>query len=206
MFNDSSNHQQQHQSPNYVSLLYILCDMRSTHQMLYHYSSTCLARLGTSHKSASISSQSFLHTTLLCSKPRLLVAFLTCLNQRGYSLGLIGVENVYTQHSPRLELTLQNLIKGRLREQQYPFVEVSGSTREKPQDIILFIVGGVTFEEAKTVSQMNASSPGIRIVLGGTTVHNSTTFLEEMEDAVSSWPEPPPTTAAARLRKDTSRQ
>lgn len=120
--------------------------------------------------------------------------------------GLKGVENVYTQHSPRLELTLQNLIKGRLKEQQYPFGEVGGSTRDKPQDIILFIVGGVTFEEAKTVSQMNASSPGIRVVLGGTTVHNSTTFLEEMEDAVSSWPEPPPTTAAGRLRKETGRQ
>jgi vacuolar protein sorting-associated protein 45 len=120
--------------------------------------------------------------------------------------GLKGVENVYTQHSPRLELTLQNLIKGRLREQQYPFVEGGGSTRDKPQDIILFIVGGVTYEEAKTISQINASSPGIRIVLGGTTVHNSTTFLEEMEDAVSSWPEPPPSTAAGRLRKETGRK
>ncbi|KAI9049474.1 hypothetical protein LZ554_006505 [Drepanopeziza brunnea f. sp. 'monogermtubi'] len=120
--------------------------------------------------------------------------------------GLKGVENVYTQHSPRLELTLQNLIKGRLREQQYPFIEGGGSTRDKPQDIILFMIGGVTFEEAKTVSQINASSPGIRIVLGGTSVHNSSTFLEEMEDAVGSWPEPPPTTAAARLRKETGRR
>jgi hypothetical protein len=119
--------------------------------------------------------------------------------------GLKGVENVYTQHSPRLELTLQNLIKGRLRE-QYPFVEGGGSTRDKPQDIILFIVGGVTFEEAKSISQINASSPGIRIVLGGTTVHNSSTFLEEMEDAVSLWPEPSPTTAAGRLRKETGRR
>ncbi|RDW89439.1 putative vacuolar protein sorting protein VpsB [Coleophoma cylindrospora] len=120
--------------------------------------------------------------------------------------GLKGVENVYTQHSPRLELTLQNMIKGKLREQQYPFVEGGGSTRDKPQDIILFMVGGITFEEAKTVSQINASSPGIRIVIGGTCIHNSTTFLEEMEDAVSSWPEPPPTTSAARLRKETGRR
>lgn len=56
------------------------------------------------------------------------------------------------------------------------------------------------------MSQLNASSPGVRIVLGGTSVHNSTTFLEEMEDAVSSWPEPPPTTAAGRLRKETGRR
>ncbi|KAK7409029.1 Mitochondrial Translation Optimization [Neonectria punicea] len=58
--------------------------------------------------------------------------------------GLKGVENVYTQHSPLLEATLQNLIKGRLREQQYPFVEGGGSTKDKPQDIIVFIVGGAT--------------------------------------------------------------
>jgi vacuolar protein sorting-associated protein 45 len=119
--------------------------------------------------------------------------------------GLKGVENVYTQHSPRLELTLQNLIKGRLGIQQYPFVEGGGSTKDKPQDIVVFIIGGATFEEAKSVSSLNASSPGIRIVLGGTCIHNSTTFLEEMEDAVGSWPEPPPTTAAGRLRKETGR-
>lgn len=124
---------------------------------------------------------------------------------RGFK-GLKGVENVYTQHSPRLEVTLQNLIKGKLRDQQYPFVEGGGTTRDKPQDIVVFIVGGATYEEAKMVSQMNASSPGVRIVLGGTTIHNSTTFLEELEDAVSSWPEPPPTTAAGRLRKETGRQ
>jgi hypothetical protein len=120
--------------------------------------------------------------------------------------GLKGVENVYTQHSPRLEVTLQNLIKGRLRDQQYPFIEGGGTTRDKPQDIIVFIVGGVTFEEAKTVSQLNAASPGVRIVLGGTCIHNSTTFLEEVEDAVASWPEPPPSTAAGRLRKETGRR
>ncbi|KAF4450585.1 tRNA uridine 5-carboxymethylaminomethyl modification enzyme MnmG [Fusarium austroafricanum] len=103
--------------------------------------------------------------------------------------GLKGVENVYTQHSPLLETTLQNLIKGRLRDQQYPFVEGGGATKDKPQDIIVFIVGGATYEEAKMIAELNASSPGVRVVLGGTTVHNSATFLEEVDDAVSSWPE-----------------
>lgn len=120
--------------------------------------------------------------------------------------GLKGVENVYTQHSPRLELTLQNLIKGRLREQQYPFVEGGATTKDKPQDILVFIVGGVTYEEAKMVAQVNASSPGVRVVLGGTTVHNSSTFLEEVSDAVGSWPEPPPSTAAERLKREGGRR
>ncbi|KAI2642776.1 GIDA-domain-containing protein [Xylaria nigripes] len=89
--------------------------------------------------------------------------------------GLKGVENVYTQHSPQLEVTLQNMIKGKLRDQLYPFVEGTGTTRDKPQDIIVFMIGGATYEEAKTVAGINASSPGIRVVLGGTTIHNGTT-------------------------------
>ncbi|KAH7260039.1 glucose inhibited division protein A-domain-containing protein [Fusarium solani] len=80
--------------------------------------------------------------------------------------GLKGVENVYTQHSPLLESTLQNMIKGRLKEQQYPFVEGGGTTKDKPQDIIVFIAGGATYEEAKMIAGLNATSPGVRIVLG----------------------------------------
>jgi len=102
--------------------------------------------------------------------------------------GLKGVENVYTQHTPVLENTLQSLIKGRLREQQYPFIEGGNTTRDKPQDIIVFMIGGATYEEAKSVTSMNAVTPGIRIILGGTTIHNSETFLNEVEEAVSSWP------------------
>ncbi|KAK4147037.1 Sec1-like protein [Dichotomopilus funicola] len=103
--------------------------------------------------------------------------------------GLKGVENVYTQHSPLLETTLHQLVKGKLREAQYPFVEGGGSTREKPQDVVVFIVGGATYEEAKMVAGVNASTPGVRVVLGGTTVHNAATFIEEVEDAVGGWPE-----------------
>ena len=102
--------------------------------------------------------------------------------------GLKGVENVYTQHTSLLESTLQNLIKGRLREQQYPFVEGAGATRDKPQDIIVFMVGGATYEEAKMIAGINASTPGVRVVLGGTSIHNTSSFLEEVDEAVSSWP------------------
>jgi len=102
--------------------------------------------------------------------------------------GLKGVENVYTQHSPVLETTLQTLIKGRLREQQYPFVEGGSTTRDRPQDIIVFVVGGATYEEAKMVAGLNASTPGVRIVLGGTMIHNASSFLDEVEDVVSGWP------------------
>lgn len=120
--------------------------------------------------------------------------------------GLKGVENVYTQHSPLLEGTLQSLVKGKLRDAQYPFVEGGGTTRDKPQDVVVFMIGGATYEEAKMVAGINASLPGIRVVLGGTTVHNAVTFMEEVDDAVSAWPEPAPTSAAARLRRELGRR
>ena len=122
-----------------------------------------------------------------------------------FNRGLKGVENVYTQHSPKLETTLQDLIKGRLNTSQYPFVEGGGQTRDKPQDIIVFMVGGATYEEAKIVAQVNASSPGVRVVLGGTGVHNSSSFLEEVEEAVDAWPEAKADTAAGRLRREDGR-
>ena len=40
-----------------------------------------------------------------------------------------GVENVYTQHSPHLSQTLDNLLKGRLRETSYPFLEGDENAR-----------------------------------------------------------------------------
>jgi hypothetical protein len=100
--------------------------------------------------------------------------------------GLKGVENVYTQHSPHLSQTLELLVKGKLKETSYPFIE--GSTKDRPQDIIIFMVGGATYEEARHIAQINASTAGVRVVLGGTTVHNSVSFLNEIQDAFYRFP------------------
>ncbi|KAI8975455.1 Sec1-like protein [Mycotypha africana] len=96
--------------------------------------------------------------------------------------GLKGVENVYTQHTPHLGDTLDLLIKARLKETDYPFVTDDGSNlvRERPQDIIVFVCGGVTFEEAKYIAQLNVSTPGVRIVIGGNNILNSKTFLQQL--------------------------
>lgn len=99
--------------------------------------------------------------------------------------GLKGVENVYTQHTPRLVSTLQDYIKGKLKAENYPFIE--GNSRDKPQDIIVFMIGGTTYAEAREVQILNNNNPGVRIVLGGTTIHNSVSFLREVQDSVSRW-------------------
>lgn len=98
--------------------------------------------------------------------------------------GLKGVENVYTQHQPLLQDTLDQLIKGRLKDSQFPYLGPS-SLRDRPQDIIVFMIGGATYEEALTVYNLNRTSPGVRIVLGGSHIHNTKSFLEEVQSATS---------------------
>ncbi|KAG6332811.1 hypothetical protein ID866_6275 [Astraeus odoratus] len=106
--------------------------------------------------------------------------------------GLKGVENVYTQHTPHLSQTLENLLKGRLRETSYPFLD----------DVIIFMVGGATYEEARTVALLNqdAGNTGTQILLGGTCVHNSSSYLEMLRAAAKNFPtsvyEPPPESAS----------
>ena len=39
--------------------------------------------------------------------------------------------------------------------------------------MVIFIVGGTTYEEARSVSLYNAANPGVRFFLGGSVVLNS---------------------------------
>jgi len=95
-----------------------------------------------------------------------------------------GVSNVYSQHIPVLMDTLQSVVKGKLRESSHPYImrQNSGSA-EIPREVIIFMAGGITYEEATKVSEFNSSKQngGIRAILSGSTIHNSTSFLEELK-------------------------
>lgn len=97
--------------------------------------------------------------------------------------GLSGVENVYTQHKPLLHETLDDLMKGKLKDSHFPYLGEQQITG-RPQDIIVFIVGGATYEESLTVHSFNKTYPGMHIILGSTTIHNSKSFLEEVSTAM----------------------
>eukprot|EP00188_Purpureofilum_apyrenoidigerum_P004150 Plantae.Rhodophyta-Purpureofilum_apyrenoidigerum.ctg45647.p1 GENE.Plantae.Rhodophyta-Purpureofilum_apyrenoidigerum.ctg45647~~Plantae.Rhodophyta-Purpureofilum_apyrenoidigerum.ctg45647.p1 ORF type:complete len:271 (+),score=48.19 Plantae.Rhodophyta-Purpureofilum_apyrenoidigerum.ctg45647:122-934(+) len=111
--------------------------------------------------------------------------------------GFGGVANVYTQHEPLLAATLDEALRGRLRTAEYPFIhaDVPSASREW----IVFVAGGITCEEAKCVAEINrtaaassadktfvhsaraaaAANNGF-VVLGGSTLHNSRSFLAEV--------------------------
>jgi vacuolar protein sorting-associated protein 45 len=46
------------------------------------------------------------------------------------------------------------------------------------------MIGGTTYEEALAVHQLNKNNFGVRIILGGTAIHNSGSFFEEVQQAV----------------------
>jgi len=96
---------------------------------------------------------------------------------------LKGVVNIFTQHTPLLAQTLEQLAKGKLKEAAFPFVE--RPYHDKPQDVIVFMVGGCTYAESRVVAQFNENNPTMRVILGGSAVHNSESFLEEMKLATA---------------------
>ncbi|KAG9445438.1 hypothetical protein H6P81_016778 [Aristolochia fimbriata] len=101
---------------------------------------------------------------------------------RNMARGLKGVENVYTQHQPLLFQTMESITKGRLKDVDYPFVG-NHFQQGRPQEVVIFIVGGTTYEEARVVALHNASNTGTRFIVGGSVVLNSKSFLRDLEEA-----------------------
>ncbi|XP_012254664.2 vacuolar protein sorting-associated protein 45 [Athalia rosae] len=99
--------------------------------------------------------------------------------------GLSGVDNIYTQHKPLLVETLEDLLRGRLSTQTFPYLGNMVMSK-RPQEIIIFIVGGATYEESLAVYNLNKQNPGTKIILGGTTIHNFESFTEEVQSATNS--------------------
>jgi vacuolar protein sorting-associated protein 45 len=70
------------------------------------------------------------------------------------------------------------MIQGKLSEVIFPYLETN--PKERPQNIIIFIVGGITYEEAAVVAELNAQYQDVSILLGGNVIHNSKSFLADV--------------------------
>lgn len=69
--------------------------------------------------------------------------------------GLKDVTCVFTQHESLLVGVLQKLIKGRLPPEAFPSADPAAPAVVRPTEIFVYIVGGVTYEEALCVSAFN---------------------------------------------------
>jgi vacuolar protein sorting-associated protein 45 len=100
-----------------------------------------------------------------------------------------------TQHKPVLLETLDLLKRNKLPSEAFD-TEVpkgvdapkDGKASSEPREVIVFILGGVTYEESMTVAELNKAGP-MKVVLGGTSVLNSASFISEIESMSKPAPE-----------------
>ncbi|AAS53319.2 AFL053Wp [Eremothecium gossypii ATCC 10895] len=101
-----------------------------------------------------------------------------------------SADNVYMQHKPKLGAILADLAKGRLSQDIFSSTSGALPTNKPVQDVVLFIVGGVTLDEARLVHQFNESSRrqegSLRVVLGGNTLLRTRDFIDEFEQLYCS--------------------
>ncbi|KAH0874544.1 LOW QUALITY PROTEIN: hypothetical protein HID58_071906 [Brassica napus] len=102
-----------------------------------------------------------------------------------------GVENVYTQHQPLLFQTMESITRGRFvakkKKKKQREITRCGLTfcwrSFSTGTVVIFMVGGTTYEESRSVALQNATTSVIRFILGGTAVLNSKRFLMDLEEA-----------------------
>lgn len=100
--------------------------------------------------------------------------------------GVKGVENTLTQYRPSLVKTIDDLRKGcRLKETDYAYSGERPKTikDESPKRLIVFLVGGVTYDEALLADQINRST-NVQVIVGGTSIHNFRSFKDEVTNAI----------------------
>jgi len=79
---------------------------------------------------------------------------------------------------------IEQMVKGKLSESEFPFATQSARDT-KTKDIIIFFIGGATYQEAKEVAEFNNTSEEYNVILGGTTIHNSKSFIAEATEVRS---------------------
>ena len=92
------------------------------------------------------------------------------------------------QYVPRLSQLLSDLSGGKLDREAYPSLDgnVNGNaTTAPPQDVVLFVVGGVTYEEARFVHEFNETmrtqqQGRTRVVLGGTSTLTTAQYVDSL--------------------------
>lgn len=98
--------------------------------------------------------------------------------------------NVYMQHIPEISTILSNISKSTLSKERYGFIGNNGVNsrlvdNNSARDVVIFVVGGVTYEEARFVHQFNETMKNkMRVILGGTSVLSTRDFMDSMRNKV----------------------
>ena len=90
-----------------------------------------------------------------------------------------GNDNAFMQHISFLNGIVERLLKGRSRENETININCNSMNEPKVNNVIVFVFGGITFEETRDLTLL-ANQYGVNIICGGTNIINSKSFLAEM--------------------------
>ena len=90
-----------------------------------------------------------------------------------------GNENAFMQHISYLNVIVERLLKGRSRENETFNINLNSMNEPKVNNLIIFVFGGITFEETKDLTLLG-NQLGVNIICGGTNIINSKSFLAEI--------------------------
>ena len=101
------------------------------------------------------------------------------------------MKNIYIQHQSWLSNILDQLTKGKLKEADYPSTMPFSPKNKyiyiyiyiiyyihRIRTVIVFFIGGVTYQEAREVALLNQT--GLNIIVGGTNIQNYKNFLADL--------------------------
>jgi hypothetical protein len=89
---------------------------------------------------------------------------------------LQGNKSKFEMYHAPLEKILLKLKEQKLPEAAFPFAPIE--KKGYPGKVIVFYVGGVTYEEMRIASLVSGNPEKFDVVVGGTTVHNARSFIE----------------------------
>lgn len=87
---------------------------------------------------------------------------------------------VLDQHKCILSSILEKIKRGQLSTESYPYMGINNSNvysyndAFRPKKIVVFYMGGTTYYEMRTAAQIT----DMDVIVGGTTVHNATSFVQ----------------------------
>jgi len=94
-----------------------------------------------------------------------------------------GNENAFMQHISYLNGMVERLLKGKIRDNEAVNINYNTGNNsineQKFSNLIVFVFGGITFEEIRDLTLLG-NQMGVNIICGGTNIINSKNFLAEM--------------------------
>jgi hypothetical protein len=94
-----------------------------------------------------------------------------------------NVPNVFTQHQSYISTIIDQTLKQRLKDSEFPATSAF-NPKENIVNLIVFVVGGTTYEEGKEIGVFNRKGSDATVLLGSNYIHSSVSFLAEISQLI----------------------